>query len=106
MSPTLSIETERLGAFANATEADLHRWVMEIGDGTEYVIVHREDDGLFAQAHGVPGGGGYVVEYAVADADLRQTTVATREEVYDVLAGWAFERDGWRDGRAWTVLTF
>lgn len=106
MTTTLSIETERGGAYADATEADLHRWVMQIGDATQYVIVHRSDDELFAQAQPVPDGDAFVVEYAVADADLRQTVVANLDEVYEVLSGWAFNRDGWKDGREWTVLSF
>jgi len=104
--PTLTIETERGGSYADASEADLHRWVMQIGDATRYLIVHRAEDELFAQAQKTHVGDGFVVEYAVADSDLRQTKVSSLDDVYELLSGWAFDREGWKDGRKWTVLGF
>ena len=107
----LTLETESLGAYADASEADLHRVVSLLSEDSSYLIVHREGDELYAQAalSRNPNGSfgeGFVVEYAVADSDLRQTKVDTTERVYELLAGWAFDRPGWKDDQEWSVLQF
>ena len=103
MTETLRIETANAGAYANATEADLHRLVMQLDRAHAYVVVHREpEDGLFAQARieATPADG-FRVEYSLKSGQLRCTNVATRDEVYELLAGWAFSRPGWKTGHTW-----
>lgn len=107
----LTIETESAGAYADATEADLHRIVSQLSPESSYVILHREGNELYAQAALARSSDGaitdgFVVEYAVADSDLRQTSVATTDRVYELLSGWAFDRPGWKDSQEWSILQF
>jgi hypothetical protein len=108
---TITVETESAGAYADASEADLHRLVSQLNHANSYLIVHRTGSDLYAQAAigRKPDGSfddGYVVEYAVGDSDLRQATVTTPERVYELLAGWAYDRPGWRESAEWSVLSF
>jgi len=46
------------------------------------------------------------VEYSVADGHLKQTFVDTPDRVYELLAGWAFDRFGWKQTQSWKPLIF
>ena len=107
----ITVETESSGAYADASEADLHRLSSQLTEENSYLIVHRDDSDLYAQAAiaRTESGSftdGYVVEYSVADCDLRQATVSSPERVYELLAGWAYDRPNWRESAEWSVLSF
>jgi hypothetical protein len=109
---TLEIETESAGAYADASEADLHRLVSLMNEDNSYVILHRyadDDAEQFAQAALARDAdasftGQYVVEYKLKSGTLRQATVASTERVYELLSGWAFDRPGWKRGETWTSV--
>lgn len=104
MTSRLRIETELTGSYADATEADLHRLVMQLGPKARYVVLHRTSDELFAQAACTDQPAEFVVEYSLKSGKLRQTKAETHDEVYELLSGWAFDRPGWKRGRTWESM--
>lgn len=106
---TLEIETASAGAFADANEADLHRLVSQLNATNSFVIVRRDGDDRFAQAALERGSdrkltGRYIVEYSLKSGTLKQATVESAERAYELLAGWAFDRRGWKQTATWTAV--
>ncbi|HEX7165640.1 MAG TPA: hypothetical protein VF230_01540 [Acidimicrobiales bacterium] len=110
---TLEIETESAGRYRNATEADLHRLFSQLGAETGgYLILERADlPEQYAQTAlevkpkpSLHATGRYVVEYRDGPHSHHQAFTEDASVVFDVLAGWAFDRPGWRDLVAWQPL--
>jgi hypothetical protein len=102
---TISIETGNAGTYAEVDEAQLLD-ICERIDELEFVLVQdtaRPNE--HAQAMGSAAGPApYVVEYCTADRHHHQAPVDSPADVGRFLAGWAWRRDGFSDGYAWTEL--
>lgn len=91
---TVAVETEHAGTYPNATSSDLQRLVQGLCPASTYLIVRRSDSEEVMQAACARSTdssplGGFVVE-RVEGERVRQTSVASSEEVYEMLAAWAF----------------
>lgn len=76
---------------------------IEAGEG-RFLIIERTTDPsnqTFAQA-ARNDDGSYVVEHCEGSADRHYGTVAAdRRAAHELLSGWAFQIDGWRDQAVW-----
>lgn len=100
---TINMQTAKAGTYADATEVDLHRVVHELDKDRVFVVVRRHPDAEeFAQAMWREDERRYTVEYSTKNGRLQQTRVDRADEVHTILAGWAFNRTGWRGAYAWT----
>ncbi len=108
---TISIETGNAGTYPDVDETQLLDLCERLPDGMEFLIVHDSARNEHAQAARTidpetkePVPGSYVIEYCTADRHHYQAKVSTTAEVGAFLAGWAWQRDGWNEGYAWTEL--
>jgi hypothetical protein len=97
---TVIAETTTAGSYEVATPAELERIVMRMSAANPYVVVTRDDRKGFAQTH-LEDGRSVLVEYRLSDRSLLRRAHLPRERAAAVLAGWAFDHDGWKRGIAW-----
>ncbi|RHW24204.1 hypothetical protein D0Z08_25700 [Nocardioides immobilis] len=74
-----------------------------------YVIVDdlRDSSGHTYAQSSRNGDGTYLVEYRAGGADRHfRTTVADMRAAHALMAGWAFDVQGWRETAAWEPVTF
>ena len=103
---TINIETENAGTYPDVDEAQVLSLSDRLADGLIYLIAHdttRELEYAQAASHGQEKGK-YVIEYHNADDYHYQATVETTADVGRFLSGWAWQRDGWKDGFEWKEL--
>jgi hypothetical protein len=97
------VQTVKAGTYADATELDLHRVVHELDNDHVFLVVRRDSAATdFAQALWREDERRYTVEYSTKSGRLQQTHVDSADEVHAILAGWAFNRRGWRSAHQWT----
>jgi len=111
VTATITIQTESLGTFPDVTAEVLDRVLSQLDADNAYVILERSDRAeAYAQAaiardkNANQVAGRFVVEYRDGPNAHWQAFTEDIERVRDVLAGWAFDRPGWKELLTWEVL--
>lgn len=107
-APLLRAVKESGETHDEVSEQVLRNLLADIEEGLEgFLIVERTDDPTghtYAQTARLEDGT-YTVEYRDGSAERHfATQVRDVRGVHEVMAGWAFGRSGWHDGRQWRRL--
>ena len=112
--PTVEMETESAGRYAELDLETLHRLVAQLSPDNSYLILQRSDKSNeeFAQAaiarkpnaSMIPGS--FIVEFKDASGEQFQAETQDLDRVRDVLANWAFDLGDWKLDLEWKPLRF
>ncbi len=109
MTPRITVQTDSGGTHTDVDEAQLERLVEDLGSGTEFLILEREDRSeSYAQACMTPAqlkkAEAYTVEFRDGPGDHWQGFTDQLSTVVAVLHGWGTGTTGWKDSVEWTKL--
>lgn len=114
LKPTVELETESAGRYAELDLETLDRVVAQLSPENSYLILHRSDKSNeeFAQAaiarrpnaSMIPGS--FVVEFKDATGEQFQAETQNLDRVREVLANWAFDLGDCKLDLEWKPLHF